>query len=67
LQETKKGTLALYTNKPYRVNDKSFCVKHEDKHGFDETGCNCTQIDSSFYPEVTWENSPVKLSTIIEQ
>jgi hypothetical protein len=57
----KNGILCLYTNRPYRLNDKAFGVNHGERFGFDRTGCDCSQISSELYLEVTWENSPKEL------
>lgn len=55
LARTENGTLLLFQNEPYRFNSQS-------GNDFWTDGTNCQfMLQSNWYPEVTFANSPVPL------
>lgn len=50
----KDGELYLYNKKPSR-QEENFCIFHID-------GGDCCKIPDEYYPSVTWENSPKKMT-----
>ena len=53
----KDGTLHLFDNIP---------VKHEEGYWTSQRGYYDIELDSSLFPEVTWENSPKKVELVEE-
>jgi hypothetical protein len=53
--------LAGYNNKPKIVENDIELGYFED-----ESDCNIMVLDTALFPEITWENSPVKAKIIIE-
>lgn len=56
------GSLYVYSGKPGRL-DNVFWPCHTDGDDGEET--TCASLPAGFYPEVTWENSPVLLQAVV--
>lgn len=74
LARDSRGELTLFNEKPYKK--KWECNKEFPKHfiefygwstkQYDEFGIGFLVVDSNLYPEVTFENSPKKITFKIE-
>jgi hypothetical protein len=55
----KNGDIYMFNNNPKRVNDEEIFLNST----YDGL---CTELDSSLFPEITWENSPKKIKLILD-